>query len=360
MNRLIDIDGAYGEGGGQIVRTALFLSLITGKPFRAFNIRKGRSKPGLKPQHLNILKALRKLSGSQIRGDRLGSLEITFHPGEFYGGNLEIDFRTAGSITLFFQSILPASLFASRDVSLTVIGGTDVPMSMTMEYFRRVLLPSIEKFAQGLELRVIKRGFYPRGGGKVVLKVQPKLSRAKFANFESFREALRNEVGRISRAHLGRILKVSIYSLASEHLRGKRVAHRQAMAAERILSKLNVPVDTKLEYARTFSPGSAITVWAESDNGLIIGADSLGKPGKRSEDVGSEAADQLMSELNAHVTADKHLQDNLIPFIGRVGGEILVKEVTQHTKTNIWVTELFLGKRFKIDRRGNLYRISAD
>ncbi len=356
---MLKIDGSYGEGGGQILRTALFLSLITGKPFHAFNIRKGRKKPGLKPQHLNILKALQKLTSSKIENARPGSTEIRFTPGKLKGGRVFIDFQTAGSIPLFMQTILPVSLFASSKVDLTVRGGTDVPMSMTFDYFRYVIVPEFEKLASELKLDVKRRGFYPGGGGEVRLVVRPAISRDDYGSFEEFVSQLRRRYGPILRDRIAQVRRITFYSIASRHLKGRRVAHRQLMAAEKVLSELKVSFERRVNYVDAYTPGSAIAVVAESARGFTIGADGIGKRGVPSETVGREAAIKLLNELKAGASADAHLEDNLIPLMGLLGGHIYVREVTEHAKTNMWVTEMFIGARFEVKRQGPLYRISV-
>jgi RNA 3'-phosphate cyclase len=133
---MIEIDGSYGEGGGQILRYALVYSIFLNKPFRIYNIRKGRPNPGLKAQHLNILKALKMISDSEVKGDEIGSLEVEFKPGEIRGGNIFLDFGTAGSIPLFLQTIFPVGIFSKNPVYLHLKGGTDVPGAPSIDYFK--------------------------------------------------------------------------------------------------------------------------------------------------------------------------------------------------------------------------------
>ncbi len=356
---MLQIDGSYGEGGGQIVRTALLLSLLTGKPFHAFSIRKGRKKPGLKPQHLNILKALRKLTSSRIDGAVQGSTEITFVPGKIRGGRIEIDFKTAGSITLFMQTILPVSTFASSRVSIKVRGGTDVPMSMTFDYFRHVIAPIVMRFTHGIDINLVQRGFYPRGGGEVEFLIKPGVAASQHGNFDDFRKAVYDMVGPLDFMDRGKLRKISVYSMASHHLRERKVAHRQLMAAESLLKEANCPIDRHISYERALSPGSAITLVAEFTGNGLLGSDAIGKRGVPSEKIGKEAARKLMSDLKAGSSVDVNLADNLIPLMGLVGGSIVVREVTSHIKTNIWITELFMGRSFRIEKRGTNFVIKS-
>ncbi len=176
MTSPVFLDGFYGEGGGQIVRFALVLSLLTGRSFRIVNIRRGRRRPGLKPQHLHILKALLKLApGSRTEPEHLqvGLTELTFHPAEPRGGTLTVDFKTAGSIPLFLQTLLPTCVLSREGCRLRIIGGTDVPFSMTWDFWEQVVAPYSRLLTQHLAFRVETSGYYPAGGGWVQVAVTP-------------------------------------------------------------------------------------------------------------------------------------------------------------------------------------------
>ncbi|MDQ3247622.1 MAG: RNA 3'-terminal phosphate cyclase, partial [Chloroflexota bacterium] len=144
---MLTLDGAHGEGGGQILRTALVLSLLTGQPFRIERIRQGRTPPGLKPQHVYILKALLQMSDARAEGVKPGASSLTFQPGTLRGGVYHLEIGTAGAIPLFLQTILPAALFAPSPIMLTVTGGTDVRGAMTMDFWQAVLLPFLQPYA---------------------------------------------------------------------------------------------------------------------------------------------------------------------------------------------------------------------
>ena len=177
--RMIEIDGSFGEGGGQIVRTAVALSAVTGDPVRITRIREGRKKPGLSPQHVTSILALAKVANARIEGAKPRSPEITFRPGEIRGGRREIDIGTAGSITLLLECLLPALVFADSPSTLTVRGGTDVKWSPTIDYLSHVALLAFAEFGVLSRLSCRRRGYYPRGGGIATLEVVPgKLKRA--------------------------------------------------------------------------------------------------------------------------------------------------------------------------------------
>jgi RNA 3'-phosphate cyclase len=165
---MIEINGAIGEGGGQILRTATALSAITKIPCHIFNIRKGRKNPGLMTQHLLGLRALAELCNGKLEGDNLGSQEIKFYPGKIYKNRISINIPTAGSITLVLQSLIPPALFASSLVEINFDGGaTDTFFAPTIDHFRYVFLKILEKMGIKIDLEIIKRGYYPEGGAKV-------------------------------------------------------------------------------------------------------------------------------------------------------------------------------------------------
>ncbi|HWQ19733.1 MAG TPA: RNA 3'-terminal phosphate cyclase, partial [Methanotrichaceae archaeon] len=174
---MIEIDGSHGEGGGQIVRTAVALSAVTGTSVRISKIRQGRPKPGLAAQHARAVEALAQICSGDIYGAQPGSSEITFVPGQVQGGRYSIDIGTAGSITLLVQCLLPALTTADGPVHLEIRGGTDVRWSPTIDYVRQVFLPALREFGASVEVLEVRRGYYPRGGGFVALDVTPRALR---------------------------------------------------------------------------------------------------------------------------------------------------------------------------------------
>ncbi|WP_297536228.1 RNA 3'-terminal phosphate cyclase [Thermococcus sp.] len=325
---MIEIDGSYGEGGGQILRTAVALSVITGKPVRIYNIRANRPNPGLRPQHLHGILALKELSNARVKGARVGSTVLEFWPGKPEAKHIRVPIKTAGSVTLVLQALLPAMAFVGG--SFEVTGGTDVPWSPPVDYLRNVTLFALEKMGLKVELELRRRGHYPKGGGLVVGRVEPWEERKPITALE-----------------WNRIKKFGGISHATNL--PAHVAERQAKAAEeRIRGLYSLPVEIEREVSRSLGPGSGIVVWAETDS-LRLGGDALGKRGKPAEVVGREAADELLGQLTSRKAVDKFLGDQLIPFLAFAGGEIGVVEITNHLTTNVWVVERFLGKTFTVE-----------
>jgi len=341
---LIQIDGDYGESGGQIVRTALALSTISGKPFEVVDIRKGRAEPGLKNQHLFCIKALEDLCHAKTEGAFLGSTKLSYYPGQIEGKTVSIDIGTSGSISLLLQALLIPSIFSDSKVRLKITGGTDGKWAMPFDYFNNVFLPHIKKYAD-IEATLIRRGYYPKGGGRVEIKVKPKKEKAKIQLTEE-----------------GALIQIKGISHASLDLQKGEVAERQARTARLILNKYNCPVKISSEYSDAFSTGSGITLWGvfakdseiDFDNPIIVGADSLGEKGKRAEEVGKEAANKLIEEIESKAPVDSHLADNLIPFLALYGGAMKVSKITNHTLTNIYVCEKFFGRIFEVDKTKNM------
>lgn len=356
------IDCSYGEGGGQIIRTALAISTLTSKPFEADNIRIGREQPGLKAQHLHCIKALEKLCNAKAEHAALGSKKLIYVPGKIKGGTVEIDIGTAGSVSLLLQALLLPSFFAGKRTKLIITGGTDGKWAMPYEYLKYIFAPHLTKFVDKFDLKLLKRGYYPKGGGKIELTIKPKFRLSDFDSFEEFHDAMLLSKNKINLAARGKLLQIRGISHASKSLETSKVADRQAKIAQMALSKLNCPVNIDVQYCDTLSPGSGITLWAtfsETDeldlnNPVILGSDILGERGKTSEAVGQEAAEQLIKEISSGAAVDSHLADNLIPFLALFSGSMHVSEITEHTKTNIWIAEQFLGKVVKVDEASSI------
>ena len=335
---MIEIDGSFGSGGGQILRTACALSAVTKKPCRVFNIRRGREKPGLMPQHLLGIQTLSQLCNGRLEGDSLGSEEIKFYPGEINGSrtSINVKFETAGSITLVLQTLIPPALFAPVPIKVVFDGGaTDTFFSPTMNYFQhvfsKILTQITENCSPPVEINVIRRGYYPEGGAKVEVKVYP--SKLKNLNL----------------TERGSFKKILVFSGASNSLKNKKVAERQIAGVREILGKLKLPTEEKVEYYDTRCPGGQICLVAEFEN-TVIGTDNLGKLGKRAEDVGKESALELLREQKSGTCLDKHSADQILPYLVLAPGksQVTVSEITNHCETNIWVIEKFIEGKFEI------------
>ncbi|MBU4373246.1 MAG: RNA 3'-terminal phosphate cyclase [Euryarchaeota archaeon] len=320
----MELDGSYGEGGGQILRTAVALSAVTGKTLEINNIRRTRPKPGLAAQHVKAVESLASICNAEVDGCKLLSTNLSFKPGKIKGGVYEIDIGTAGSISLFLQCLMPAAVHAPETVMIKITGGTDVLWSPSIDYLRFVTMGALSQMGYHCELNLIRRGYYPRGGGCVEAVINPSvLKKTSFdTNPCSFVQGISHSSG--LPAH---------------------VAERQAASAEKLLREEGYDTRISLEVKDYPSTGSGITLWCGT-----LGGSALGKPGLRAEKVGSNAAEAILPELKSGAGVDVYLADQLIPYIALAGGgSFTTRVITPHTKTNIWVTEQFLDVKFKIE-----------
>ena len=358
---MIKIDGSYLEGGGQIVRTAVAFSVLTNTAIKITKIRKGRTKPGLKNQHINAINALGELSNATIIGAKLGSTTLEFYPRQLVYRNINIDIGTAGSITLLLQALMPVLLFSNKTIKMEVKGGTDTKYSMPIDYFKNVFLPHLSKYAK-ISFKLEKRGYYPKGGGKFELKITPKYSIKDYMSFIDFIKHIRSEETKIDLIQQGELVLIKGVSHASKDLMKSNVAERQAKNANFLLGQYK-PVKIDIEYVDTSSTGSGVALWAifsqteevDSDNPVILGADSLGEKRKKAEIVGQDAAKSLIDLIKSEAAVDKYLADQLLPYMALFGGKINVSKITNHTKTNMKIIEKFINKKFK--KRKNLIYI---
>ncbi len=331
---LLVLDGSRGEGGGQMLRTALVWSLWTGTPFRMVNIRAGRRNPGLKAQHVTILEALRRLGPVSVKGAAVGSGVVEFLPAPLKGAEGTIDIGTAGSITLLLQTVLPAALRAEGSSRLRLVGGTDVAWSPPLDYFREVILAPARERAKTLRIHEgARRGFYPKGGGEVTLEA----------------EGWTSDAPPVQATERGDLLTLRILSVAAESLAERRVAERQLEGARPELVRISRGCRGEARYSPSFSAGSVVTCVAEFGGGATLGASALGERGKAAEEVGREAADALVREVQSGACVDSYAADQMILWMALRGGGIRTSEVTRHTLTNIEVTEAFTGKLFTIE-----------
>lgn len=341
---MIEIDGNKKSGSGTILRLSIAIAAIKQQPLHIFNIRQQRPQPGLKRQHLEAVLTAAKLCNAKVEGAKLASKEIWFTPKEISGGNIEAEIETAGSIPMLLMAQIPICIFAKNPVYLHVNkGGTDTTHAPTINYLRFVLLPTLRKIGVEAEIAVKKYGYYPKGMGEAVLTVKPNPNLTPI-RLESF----------------GKLKSINGVSVCT-YLADRQVAERQAKAAQQILKQNGYlsSIQVVNDQSNPYQKGSSITLWAETDQGLIMGTDALGELRKSSEDVGTEAAKKLITELSVEPTVDVFLSDMLIPYMALTEGKsvFFTREVTEHIEANIWLMETMLDIKFKIQKINKLYRI---
>jgi RNA 3'-terminal phosphate cyclase (ATP) len=342
---MIEVDGSYGEGGGQVLRTAVALAVVLSKEIHVFNIRAGRAEPGLRPQHMTGVKAASELCSGHLEGLGVGSAEFVFKPGKLGAGNFHFDVGTAGSVTLVLQTLMPILAFAPGPVQLEIAGGTDVKWSPPIDYLRLVILPILKKIGYNGDLETVRRGYYPKGGGLV-----------KFSTMGASRlhGLLFEKPGSISK----------IYGISHAVALPRHVAERQAAAARRNLEEAKLPspsIDVEIvDDKRQLGPGSGIVLSGETQTGTILGSDALGERGRPAEEVGFTAGRILVEEIESGAVLDRHMGDIIVPYLVLADGasEVSISRVTQHTRTNVKVAEWLTGAKFnlegEIDQAGRL------
>ncbi|MGZ4861298.1 MAG: RNA 3'-terminal phosphate cyclase [Halobacteriota archaeon] len=332
---MIKIDGSIGEGGGQVLRVCIALSALTGESVAIKNVRVNRANPGLRPQHVTAMRALAEVANAKVDGLDLGSSEVTFVPGRRRGGVYRFDVKTAGSTTLMLQALLPVLAFADQPSSVTLIGGTNNPLAPQVDYVINVLNPVLATMGFFYELRLIRRGFYPRGGGVLTAVVTPV-------------ERL-NAINVVSMGSLRDIRGISHSRNLPAH-----VAKRQAEAATQSCTRAGYPnVSIELDSDQRKenpSAGSGIVLWAETSTGGRLAGDALGARGKPAELVGREGAARLLTQVSKGAPFDVHLGDQLVIWLALAEGRsrIAISELTLHTVTAVKVTEIVTGRQFKI------------
>jgi RNA 3'-phosphate cyclase len=323
---LIEIDGSYGEGGGQILRSAVALSVITKKPVKIINIRANRPNPGIKPQHFTAISIMKKLSNAEIKGLEIGSSEITFNPDDIRGGRYGFDVGTAGSIVLVFQTLILCCLKTKNDIIIELTGGTDVKWSPPWDYFENVFIPSIRNMGVDIEIELLNRGYYPKGGGKARIHIKPtsKINCINLCDQYKFN----NISGKIHLCNL------------PEH-----VASRMKHAAIKQLLKFDLSHEIRIDINNSVSPGTGICLWARSDN-AVIGTSGLGERGVSAERVGEKAAFDLIEYIKLGISMDVYLFDQLIPYmvLAKDDSCCFVPDISSHAKTNLWLMSHFFDQ----------------
>jgi RNA 3'-terminal phosphate cyclase (ATP) len=317
------IDGSFGEGGGQILRTSLCMSLVSGKPFRIVKIRAGRKKPGLQHQHLAAVNAAVEVSRAKVEGNSIGSSEIFFEPHGISAGKYHISTGTAGSATLIFETIFPALISAESESELILEGGTHNPLAPPYDFIEKTLLPLLFRMGINITARLERYGFYPAGGGKITFIIKPT-----------------REISPFELLVRGKSLGISARALVSKlplHI-GEReltvVAHKLSLGAESL----------KLENVTTSpGPGNAVIIEARYENITEIFT-AFGERGLPAERVAEIATEEAQEYLASDVPVGKHLADQLLaPLSLAGGGRFRTLAPTLHFTTNLEVIKRFLN-----------------
>ncbi|HUU70561.1 MAG TPA: RNA 3'-terminal phosphate cyclase [Planctomycetota bacterium] len=355
------IDGSFGEGGGQILRTALALSAVTGRDLEIFNIRARRTKPGLHPQHRLAVKAVAAICGADVHGAELGSQSVRFTPGPVKAGAYRFDIGTAGSTGLVLQALYLPLMLAGRGAStVTITGGTHVPMSPCFHYLDLQWRHFMERIGLTMELRMESAGYYPRGGGVVIARIP---TRELLYSDMPDDDILPSGIQQAGYTHDSRpsavyVKPVDITNRGSlREIRGissvtglpMSIAERQRNQAQGRLRSVGCPVRINIVDVPGVGQGTMLLLLAVFENGQACYY-GLGARGKRAEAVADEAVDQLLPFIRSTAAIDAHLADQIILPLAFAGGRSVISTpvITQHLITNIEVIKQFVPARFEV------------
>ncbi|MBM3335947.1 RNA 3'-terminal phosphate cyclase [Candidatus Sumerlaeota bacterium] len=339
---MIEIDGTFGEGGGQILRTSLALSALTGKPFHIARIRGRRAKPGLRRQHLTAVLAVQRVASAEVTGAEIGSSELAFVPAKIESGQFSFDIGTAGSAMLVLQTILPPLFCADSGSSVTVRGGTHNPLSPPFDFFAETFLPSVARMGFHASARLVRHGFYPAGGGEVVAEVEPART-PRPADF----------------------VAVSEPATLTAEVVVARLPERVWEAERRALESLAMQFAAirKREVTDSAGPGNCVMIVVERGRGdertrNILTA--FGERGRPSASVVEEVAGYTRELLVSGAATDRFLADQMLLYMAMAGGGTLTTPtLTLHATTNIAVIEKFFPVRFLTEQIGLVHRIQC-
>ena len=326
----LKINGGHGEGGGQIIRSAITLSCITKQPIHLENIRKNRKNEGLKAQHLTAIRILQKISKADVIGDKIGSTELKFIPGNVENLELIEDVKTAGSISLILQVLIPVVSISQKKLSLIIKGGTDVLWSPSMDYTQHVLKEAYSRMGIEFSVEIIKRGYYPKGNGEVKLEVYPsKIKSLTLSKRETNNLKLKCTFSKIS---------IDVIKEKIEMIKEK-------------ISKANFNVEIEIKEEEAIDSGASLLIYS-IDKNSIIGIDGLFDNKKQNFDLDFE-------KFNNSLGVDESLADMLVvpASLGINKTVFQVKEITEHLETNLFVTSKITGCKYGIGKTSEGFEV---
>lgn len=340
---IIHVDGARGSGSGTIVRLAVVLATLLGRPLRLTNARARRPRPGLRPQHLTAVRACAELCQADTVGLKLGATDFTFVPsGRVRSGRYRWEIGTAGSTTMLALAVLPVACLAPGTVTARITGGIFQDHAPSPHHMQHVLVPLLRRMGVDADINVIRAGYVPSGSGVLELRVDT-------------RSRPLRPLDLLEQGHIDTVNGIAFAS----HLARRRVVDRMATTCERRLTDAGLSCRIRrIDDNEATHPGASLAVWAESSTGARLGADRVGARHRRSEAIGEFVADRFMEDVKAEATTDRHLADQLVYFAVLAPGtsRYVVPQITEHLRTNLWLARQF-GLRAR--STGHLVEISG-
>jgi len=337
---MLEIDGSQGEGGGQTVRTAVALSALTGMDIHMTRIRENRPTRGLSKQHCTAIEGVSQMTDSWVMGNFPGSRDITFRPGNTRLEDLTFDVGSAGSISLVMQAMLLAARFHTNGVRMDITGGTNVMWAPPVDFYSQVLFPLMERMGFEADMQIINRGFYPEGGGRVIVNMKPP-----------------EKIKALSLLELGDFQRIEGIC----YCRGLpgRVADDIIHSAEKKLKDITTDITISKELSEGRSGGAGISLVAIFENGRL-GSGVLGSKGYPASQVGEDAANDLLNDISSESTMDVHAADQLVPYMALSGEECEFKvwKISNHLLSQMDMLERFLDVSFGVVRIKKGYHIS--
>lgn len=336
---MLVIDGSYGEGGGQVLRTALALAALTGREFRIERIRAGRKEPGLRPQHLAAVRAAAAVCGARLEGDELGSQALTFVPGSPpRPGTYTFDVAevarsgSAGSVGLVLQTVLLPLALAAGDSCLTLRGGTHVPWAPPVSYLEHVFLPTVARMGVHAQIELVHWGFYPAGGGEVQVQITGRGG--------PLRPLILSERGALQR----------VWGTATVTNLPAHIPQRMAARAHNVLAEAGFRAQVEPRRLSGAGPGAGIFLFAEYGD-AAAGCAAYGEKGLPAERVAEVACEELLTHHRSNAPADPYLADQLVLPMALAEGRSQVStwQVSQHLLTHTWVVQQFLARDVQVE-----------
>ena len=337
---MLEIDGSRGEGGGQMVRTSVAMATVTGMTTHLTRIRENRPTNGLSKQHCAAVNAVAQMAGSNVTGNILGSRELLFEPGSEQVYDIQMNIGTAGSVSLVLQAMLLAARNHRERLTVDISGGTNVMWAPPIDSYQNLLFPLMKNMGINADARIIERGFYPQGGGRVIVTLDP-IKEIKPLDIES----------------LGDL--IGIKGVCFSQRLPDWITKDIIRSCEDTLAPI-ADVEFDVQKTNGDSRGAGVVLTAEFENGML-GSNALTTRGHTADRAGEDAATDLLREMTSGSTMDVHTADQLLPYMAMATGKsgFSVSRISKHLLSQMDTLESFLDVKFGVERKDNIYRFTV-